>query len=231
LESLSLYELLRYRDPQIVCNSLFALLNNSGGVRFDMNLIHHIINSLPKFSEWAQSEAMQVISQYRPENDTETFDLMNIVDQFLSSASLAVLSIASRILLALTNDKGEIQCQVVMRVLPKFITHIHAGSAELQLCLLKHLVVLARRFPIAFKSQPPHFFVDFSDDPAVSRAKVELLQITTDNMFAREVTETTARSVLLEKPFLIQLGIKLIRRCDSRRLSRPSSRRCAFSST
>jgi hypothetical protein len=209
-----LYELLRDRDPQIVCNSLFALsalLKNSGGVRFDMNLIHHLVNSLPKFSEWAQSEAMQVISQYKPENDTERFDLMNIVDQFLSSASPAVLSGAAKILLALTNDKGEIQRQVVTRILPKFITHIHAGSPELQFCLLKRLVVLARRFPTAFKTHLPHFFVNFSDDPAVARAKFELLQITTDSNFAKEVIETTARYVLLEKPFTIQPAIKLIR--------------------
>jgi vesicle coat complex subunit len=49
-----LYELLRDRNLQIVCNSLFALsvlLKNSGSVRFDMNLTHHLVNSLPKFSE------------------------------------------------------------------------------------------------------------------------------------------------------------------------------------
>jgi AP-4 complex subunit beta-1 len=176
-----------------------------------MNLIHHLVNSLPKFSEWAQSEAMQVISQYKPENDTERFDLMNIVDQFLSSASPAVLSGAAKILLALTNDKGEIQRQVVTRIVPKFITHIHAGSPELQFCLLKHLVVLARRFPTVFKPSLPHFFVNFSDDPAVARAKFELLQITTDSVFAKEVIETTGRYVLLEKPFTVQPGIKLIR--------------------
>jgi hypothetical protein len=64
-----------------------------------MNLIHRLVNLLPKFNEWAQGEAMQVISQYRRENDTEKFHLMNIADQFLSSA---VVSGASNILLALT---------------------------------------------------------------------------------------------------------------------------------
>jgi hypothetical protein len=209
-----LYELLRDRDPQIIGNSLFALsalLKNSGGIHFDMNLIHHLVNSLPKFSEWAQSEAMQVISQYKPGNNAERFDLMNIIDQFLLSASPAVLSGAAKILLALTNDTGDIQRQVVTRILPKFITHIHAGSPELQFCLLKHLLVLARRFPTAFKTHLPHFFVNFSDDPAVARAKFELLQITTDSTFAKEVIETTARYVLLEKPFTIPPGIKLMR--------------------
>jgi hypothetical protein len=209
-----LYELLRDRDPQIIGNSLFALsalLKNSGGIHFDMNLIHHLVNSLPKCSEWAQSEAMQVISQYKPENNAERFDLMNIIDQFLLSASPAVLSGAAKILLALTNDTGDIQRQVVTRILPKFITHIHAGSPELQFCLLKHLLVLARRFPTAFKTHLPHFFVNFSDDPAVARAKFELLQVTTDSTFAKEVIETTARYVLLEKPFTIQPGIKLMR--------------------
>jgi hypothetical protein len=209
-----LYELLRDRDPQIICNSLFALssiLKESGGIRFDMNLIHHLVNMLPKFSEWAQSEAMQVISQYTPENDAERFDLMNIVDQFLSSSSPAVLAGASKILLALTGDKKEIQRQVVMRVLPKFITHIHASSPELQFCLVKHMVILARRFPTVFKPYLPHFFVNFADGPAVARAKFELLEIATDISFAREVIETTARYALLEKPFTVQPGVKLMR--------------------
>jgi hypothetical protein len=155
---------------------------------------------------------MQVISQYCLENDTKNFDLMNIVGQFLSPA---VLSGASKILLVPTNDKGEIQRQVVTPILPKFVTHIHAGSTELQFCLLKHWVVLARRFPTVFKSQLPHFCVNFSDGPTVPRAKFELLQITTDGTFAREVIETTARPVLREKPFTIQMGIKLIRDHDA----------------
>jgi hypothetical protein len=198
-----LYELLRDRDPQIICNSLFALsaiLKESGGIQFDMNLIHHLVNMLPKFSEWAQSEAMQVISQYTPENDAERFDLMNIVDQFLSSSSPAVLAGAAKILFTLTTDKKEIQRQVVLRILPK-----------LQFCLVKHMVILARRFPTVFKPYLPHFFVNFADGPAVARSKFELLEIATDISFAREVIETTARYVLLEKPFTIQPGIKLIR--------------------
>lgn len=209
-----LYELLRDRDPQIICNSLFALsalLKDQGGIAFDTNLIHHLVNSLPKFSEWAQSEAMQVISQYVPETDAERWDLMNIIDQFFSSSSAAVLTAAAKILITLTNEKGEMQKQVVARVLPKFVTHIHAASPELQFCLLKHLIVLARRFPTVFKPHIPHFFVNFSDVPCVARTKFELLEIITDATFAREVIETTARYVLLEKPFTIQPGIKLMR--------------------
>ena len=209
-----LFELLRHRDPQIICNSLFALsaiLKDNGGIPFDMNLIHHLVNSLPKFSEWAQAEAMQVIAQYQPANDKERFDLMNIVDQFLQSSSSAVLTAAVKILLALTNERGDLQRKVVSRVLPKFITHIHSSSPEEQYCLLKHLIVLARRYATVFKPSIPHFFVNFSDPPDVARAKFELLEIITDDVFAREVIETTARYVLLEKPFTIEYGIKLMR--------------------
>lgn len=209
-----LFELLRDRDPQIICNSLFALsaiLSDNGGISFDMNLIHHLVNSLPKFSEWAQSEAMQVISQYHPANDRERFDLMNIVDQFLQSSSSAVLTATVKILLTLTNDRADLQRQVVGRVLPKFITHIHSSCPEEQYALLKHLIVLARRFPTVFKQSIPHFFVNFSDNPDVARAKFELLEIITDDFFSREVIETTARYVLLEKPFTIEYGIKLMR--------------------
>ena len=209
-----LYELLRDRDPQIVCNSLFALsaiLKDQGGISFDSNLIHHLVNSLPKFSEWAQSEAMQVISQYTPETDKERFDLMNIIDQFLQSSSSAVLTGAAKILLSLTNDKNNLQKQVTSRIIPKFITHIHANTPEVQFSLLKHLIVLARRYPDCFKPHIPHFFVQFVDDAPVAKAKFELLQLITPQNSAREVIETTARYVLLEKPFTVPPGIKLMR--------------------
>lgn len=209
-----LYELLRDRDPQIICNSLFALaaiLKDEGGIAFDVNLIHHLVNSLPKFSEWAQSEAMQVISQYVPATDKERYDLMNIIDQFLSSSSAAVLTGAAKILITLTNERGDLQRQVVARVLPKFVTHIHSSSSELQHCLLKHLIVLAKRFPTVFKPHIPHFFVNFSDAPTVARAKFELLEVITDDAYSREVIDTTARYVLLEKPLTVEYGIKLMR--------------------
>jgi hypothetical protein len=209
-----LYELLYDRDPQIVCNSLFALsalLKNQGGVVFSEKLIHQLANSLGKFSEWAQSEAMQVISQFRPSTDQERYDVMNIVDPYLSSSSAAVLTSAAKILLTMTNEKADLQRQVTQRLLPKFITHIHAAGPELQFCLLKHLIVLARRFPTCFKAHLPHFYVNFTDIPSVARAKFELMEITADIQYARDIVETTARYVLLEKPFTIPPGIKLMR--------------------
>jgi hypothetical protein len=209
-----LYELLRDRDPQIICNSLFALsdiLKNDGGIVFDMKLIHHLVNSLPKFSEWAQSEALMVISKYEPETDKERFDIMNIVDPYLSSASGAVLIAATKVLLKLTDSKTELQRQVVSRVIPKFITHIAAASSEVQYTILKHLVVMARRFPAAFKPHIPHFYVSFNDTFYVATTKFELLKLITDENFCRDVIETTARYVLLEKPFTVEAGIKLLR--------------------
>lgn len=209
-----LYELLRDRDPQIVCNALFALnaiLKDDGGIAFDTNMIHHLVNSLPKFSEWAQSEAMDVIASYQPETDRERIDLMNIIDQFLSSSSAAVLTGATKILLSLTSSKVNMQQQVVSRILPKYVTHIHAGTPEVQYCLIKHLIVLARRFPLVFAPHIPHFFVNLTDAPSVAIVKFELLEIVTNDLFAREVIETTARYVLLERPFTVQHGIKLMR--------------------
>jgi hypothetical protein len=61
--------------------ALSAILKEGGGVRFDRNLIRHPLTKFPRFSEWAQSELRQAISQYTPENNAERFDLMNIVDQ------------------------------------------------------------------------------------------------------------------------------------------------------
>ncbi|EAX91527.1 Adaptin N terminal region family protein [Trichomonas vaginalis G3] len=209
-----LYELLRDRDPQIICNSLFALsdiLKDEGGINFDMKLIHHLVNSLPKFSEWAQSEALQVISKYTPDSDKERFDIMNIVDPYLSSASASVLVAATKVLLALTDSKQDLQRQVVQRVIPKFITHTSAASPEVQYSIFKHLHVMARRFPAAFKPHIPHFLVAFNDTPYIAECKFEILKIITDEVFARDVIETTARYVLLEKPYTIEASIKLLR--------------------
>lgn len=209
-----LYELLRDRDPQIICNSLFALsdiLKNEGGINFDMKLIHHLVNLLPKFSEWAQAEALQVISKYQPESDKERFDIMNIVDPYLSSASASVLISATKVLLALTDSKQDLQKQVIMRVIPKYITHMNASSPEVVYPILKHLFVLARRFPDTFKPYVHHFFVAFTDTPYIAQAKFELLKIITEETWARDVIETTARYALLEKPFTIGPSVKLLR--------------------
>ena len=209
-----LYELLRDRDPQIICNSLFALsaiLKEEGGISFNSKLIHHLVNTLSKFSEWAQSEALQVISQYQPETDKERFDLMNIIDQFLSSSAASVLVAATKVLIGLTNEKVELQKQVVGRIIPKYITHIQSNSAEVQYSLIKHLAVLARRYPATFRPHIPHFYVAFNDTHYVAKAKFELLTLITDEAFSREVVETTSRYILLEKPFTAENGIQLLR--------------------
>ena len=209
-----LYELLRDRDAQIICNALFALsdiLKDDGGIVFDMKLIHHLVNSLPKFSEWAQSEALMVISKYEPETDKERFDIMNIVDPYLSSSSGSVLLAATKVLLTLTDSKTDIQRQVIARVIPKYITHISAASSEVQYTILKHLIVMARRFPQVFRPHIPHFYVAFNDSFYVATTKFELLKIITDENFCRDVIETTSRYVLLEKPFTVESGIKLLR--------------------
>jgi len=209
-----LYELLRDRDPQIICNSLFALsyiLKDDGGINFDSKLIHHLVNTLTKFSEWAQSEALQVISQYKPSTDKERIDLMNIIDQFLSSSAASVMVSATKVLMVLTNERNDLQKLVVGRVIPKFITHIMAATPEVQYSLVKHLVVMARRFPAVFRVHIPSFYVSFNDHHYVAGAKFELLTIITDENFARDVIETTSRYILLEKPFTAENGIKLLR--------------------
>jgi hypothetical protein len=43
-----------------------------------------------EFSELAQSEAMQVVSQYAPRVDAKAFDLMNIVDPFRRMSARAL---------------------------------------------------------------------------------------------------------------------------------------------
>lgn len=58
--------------------------------------------SLQDFSEWAQCQVLEVASQYRPTDEQEVYDIMNVLDDRLSHSNSAVVMATVKLFLHLT---------------------------------------------------------------------------------------------------------------------------------
>lgn len=57
---------------------------------------------MQEFSEWAQCQVLEVISAYRPSNEQEVYDIMNILDDRLLHSNSAVVMATVKAFLHLT---------------------------------------------------------------------------------------------------------------------------------
>ena len=62
-----LYDMLRDRDPQVVANCICALneiLQSEGGMAINKPIIHHLLNRMRDFNEWAQCIVLEMVARY-----------------------------------------------------------------------------------------------------------------------------------------------------------------------
>lgn len=171
--------LLLDRDPQVISNSVHALLALQGreglGQLLDKAMTVRLLKRLLDFNEWSQCQILQVVADFRPESDEEMFEVMNFLDARLRHNNSAVVLATARVFIRLTQRNPEVQRHVLQRIKGPLMTLMTGGPVEVAHALLTHILLLAQLNPGVFDDEYAAFFVRYSDPYYVQALKIQAL--------------------------------------------------------
>jgi AP-4 complex subunit beta-1 len=173
-----LYQMMRDRDPQVVCNCISVLdevLAREGGIVLNSKIAHYLVNRLRDFSEWGQCQILNLLVRYSPSNDEEVYDILNVLDERLRHANLGVVLGAVRLFLHLTDSMPHLHKDIHDRIKVPLLTCLGSHSPELVYTCLQHVQLLLAKDTSSFSDSYQTFYCRYNDPPYVKMKKVELL--------------------------------------------------------
>ena len=194
----TLYAMLRDRDALVVSNCISALdeiLASEGGMVVNKPIVHHLLNRMREFNEWSQCVVLGLVAKYRPAEQAETFDIMNLLEERLKHSNSAVVLGATKIFLHLTQNMPTVHQQVYARLRAPLLTLVAGGIFEQSYVCLKHIKLIASRSPDVFAGDFKNFFCRYNDPSCVKLLKLDILIIISNASNVGEVIEEVAECV------------------------------------
>jgi AP-4 complex subunit beta-1 len=133
-------------------------LADKGGIDINRQLVISLLNRIKDFNEWGQSVVLDLCAKYRPENEEEMFDIMNLLEDRFKHASSSVVLGAVKVFLYLTQGNPELVKKVYQRLQAPLITLMTSSetteSYEVSFNVLSHIYLLVLRGAnIVFESE------------------------------------------------------------------------------
>lgn len=178
-----LYDMLRDTDASVVTNCIIVLnevMQKNGGMAINQAIMFHLLNRLHEFDEFGIQEILKLVPRYIPANEDEGYQIMNLLDPILRTASAGAAMAAIRAFLSLAEQLGgdshvEIQRQIIQRVKAPLVTQISCGSSEHMYTLLKHVEALSATYPGIFDDEYRQFYIRYNEPTYVKYVKVQIL--------------------------------------------------------
>ncbi|XP_053990749.1 uncharacterized protein LOC128882925 [Hylaeus volcanicus] len=187
------FALLNDIEPQVVCNAIFVLneiLASSGGLPVTRGFVIRLLNRLKRFRETSQCIILNILSNYRPSNENEVYDVMNILEDLLKHSSAAVLLATIKCFLILIEFCPLSLISVIKRLRPPLLTLIVSVPVEqcyVVLVHLRHILVLCDREAKSHEQESVAsqifgkdfklFFLAFHDPVYIKIIKIDLLTL------------------------------------------------------
>ena len=194
----TLYNMLRDRDAQVVSNCVCALneiLRPEGGMALNQQIVVHLLNRMRDFNEWSQCVVLELLSRYKPSDQSETFNIMNLLEERLRHSNSAVVLACTKVFLNLTQDMPAVHQQVFSRLKAPMLTLMTAGVFEQAFTCLKHIALLTQRSPDVFASDFKHFYCRYNDPACVKLLKLDILTAIANETNVAEAVEEIAEYV------------------------------------
>ena len=194
----TLYAMLRDRDALVVSNCISALneiLAAEGGMAVNKPIVHHLLNRMREFNEWSQCIVLEVVAKYRPAEQSETFDVMNLLEERLKHSNSAVVLGATKVFLHLTQDMHTVHQQVYARLRAPLLTLVAGGTFEQSFVCLKHIALITSRAPQVFAADFKNFFCRYNDPACVKLLKLDILTCIANAANVAEVIEEVAEYI------------------------------------
>ncbi|XP_069489470.1 AP-4 complex subunit beta-1 isoform X2 [Ambystoma mexicanum] len=173
-----LYSMLRDKDPIVMVNCLRALeemLKREGGVVINRPIAHHLLNRMVDLDQWGQSEVLTFLLRYKPRNEEEVFDILNLLDPFLKSSHPSVVMGATKLFLILATDFPHVQTDVLVRVKGPLLSACTSESRELCFTALCHVREILHSMPGHFNGHYKKFFCSYAEPHYIKYQKMNIL--------------------------------------------------------
>jgi|TARA_B110000977_G_scaffold174111_1_gene227741 hypothetical protein len=151
--------------------------------------VYGLINRIKDFTEWSQVTILQLCALYKCANKTETFDVMNALEDRLQHSNSAVVLATVKCFLNATLELPEVHQQVFEKVKAPLLTLAQTDQQEPAYAVWAHLHLLVQRAPPLFATEYKSFFTRVSDAPAVKRLKIEMLIAVADHKNTYEICD------------------------------------------
>ena len=173
--------LLSDQNAAAVFNCVVTLMEIDGPKSLaTKQIVYGLINRLKDFTEWAQVTILEIVALYPPADKTETFDVMNALEDRLQHSNSAVVLATVKCFLRATLELPDVHQQVFERMKAPLLTLAQTESQEPAYAVWAHLHLLTLRAPPLFANEYKSFFCRVGDPPAVKRLKIEALVAVAD---------------------------------------------------
>jgi len=180
----TLYDMLRDPDASVVSNCIIVLneimaKGEDAGMAINRAIMLHLLNRIHEFSEFGIVAVLDLVPRYQPQDDSEAFQIMNLLDPVLKTSNSAAVLATIRAFLSLAGQislpKKDMMSQVVMRVKAPLVTLAVSGIPELMYCLFKNIDLLIDLCPGQFDDEYRQFFVRYNEPTHVKYLKIQIL--------------------------------------------------------
>lgn len=175
-------------------------------------IVYGLINRLKDFTEWAQVTILEIVALYPPADKTETFDVMNALEDRLQHSNSAVVLATVKCFLRATLELPEVHQQVFERMKAPLLTLAQTESQEPAYAVWAHLHLLTLRAPPLFANDFKSFFCRIGDPPAVKRLKIEALVAVADVGNTYEIVTELSEYVSDVEPRIAREAVRGIAR-------------------
>ncbi|DBA85225.1 TPA: hypothetical protein ACH3X2_005929 [Trebouxia sp. C0005] len=180
-------------DAQVVANCMSVLLEtDSGQSLVTRALVISLLNRIKEFSEWAQCQVLEFASHYRPSDEQEVYDFMNVLDDRLSHSNSAVVMATVKMFLHYTLSMPATHQQVLERIKDPLMTLLSRDNFETAYAVLCHFHLIAQRAPIIFSQIYTTFYCRINEPSYIKHLKLDILAAIADETNAYDIaTELT----------------------------------------
>ncbi|XP_015760053.1 PREDICTED: AP-4 complex subunit beta-1-like [Acropora digitifera] len=133
----------------------FILLTNNKPHNYHFQ---HFSVRLRSFSVWGQSQVMEMLLRYQPQDTEEVFDILNLLDDRLKQPNSAVVMACIQLFIHLTREMKDIAEDVYKRIKGPLMTILSSSNSELVYVCLCHIEILLSKMPKLFDREYRSFF-------------------------------------------------------------------------
>ncbi|CAG8472569.1 10611_t:CDS:10 [Cetraspora pellucida] len=208
-----LYKTLGDRDSEVVANSVVALneiLDSQGGMTINKKIALYLLQRIRDFNEWHQCLILNTLVKYKPSEEDEVYDIMNLLDDRLKHQNSGVQLATMKLFIHLTINIPEIHEDLYRRIREPMLTLLSLSNPEIAYSCLEHLIVLVKSAPQLFQSDYKQFYRRIKEPSFVTLKKLELLQeIVTDISAKGIVDEISDNGAIANKSIQIISNIAI----------------------
>lgn len=162
-------------DVLVITNALLALKEITGDLPKTKALIHHLLNRLKDFNEWCMCVVLDLVAQYHPEDETELFGIMNLLEPFLRYHNTAVILATTKVYMSFTENMPQVFQQAMIRLKQPLLTLMASNIPEVAYCVLSHMKLLLRRCKETFQDEYRQFFCRYNEPTFIHHLKIQIL--------------------------------------------------------